>query len=809
MKRIIHLPAVLILACISVSLAGQNLLENPGFESPEGWDKLWVLSTIDPSSSSAIAEPVLSDVHEGGRSVRITNSVKLKWTYLYSDSVNAPITLRAGKRYEVKGWIKVLEMGKETDLSIYWNGAKESLSFYNQNPDPATQPDWFMVMDTIYPQANCSDGYLRLGFRTDKAGLFPTGNLLMDDFSLERIPEDSDADILNIELEKQATPAQIDYFSSTIRLAVASGTNVSDLVLELIEVSPGAAVTPAAGEVIDFSNPANFLVTGKDGVTTQDWSVEVEVLPSSETDILEFKVPGQSGLTGIDPARHLVDIHVPFGSDVNALIPEISTSTGATIDPAPGIEIDFSAPVEFTVTAEDGTTRQIWTVTVSETAPSVATEIVLFEFDNQIGSAQLDGASHSVAVQVPYGTDLSMLVPNIEVSAGAVIDPGSGVESDFSAPVVYTVTAQDGTTRQDWTVTVLHAPNSAAEITGFAVPGQQGRSAIETDAQTVVVEVPYGTDLTALVPDIEVSAGAVIDPGSGVAADFTAPVVYTVTAQDGTTTRAWTVQVILLANTAADILGFTLAVQEGETLINHEQKVVTVRVPDQTDVTSLVPAIELSFGARVNPAGGIETDFTNPVVYVVTAADGVTTEVWIVQVVVLENTAAEITGFSLPEQTGPATIDTAARTIAIEVNAGTDLTALAPVIELSAGATVNPASGEVMDFSSWVILTVIAGDGVTEQEWLVNVTVASEATGTDHLLQGSIRVYPNPANGYMVVETGEMGEIVIQDLNGRIVKRVLAVNSSTTVSVSDLERGIYFVTIQTGTKRTVVKVVLE
>jgi len=809
MKRIIHLLAVLIMTGITGSLAGQNLLENPGFEAPEGWDKLWILSTLDPSSASAIAEPVTTDVHEGGRSVRLTNSVKLKWTYLYSDSTSAPITLRAGKRYEVKGWLKVLEMGKQADLSIYWNSGRDSQSFYNQNPDPVTQPDWFMVMDTIYPQTNCSDGYLRLGFRTDKAGLFPVGSLLMDDFSVERIPDDTDADILEIEVEGQVSQAEINYFTSSIRLAVEAGTKVSELVLKDIEVSPGAEVAPEEGEVIDFSSPASFSVTAKDGVTTQDWSVEVAVLSSSEADILEFTIPGQSGLTGIDPDQHLVDIHVPFGADVTALIPSVTASTGATVDPSPGSAIDFSAPVAFTVTAEDGTTQQIWIVTVSETAPSAATELLLFELDNQTGPALLDGASHTVELEVPFGTDLTALVPNIEISGGAVVNPGSGVATDFTSPVVYTVTAQDGTTQQEWTVTVRYAPNSAAEITGFTVPGQKGRSVIETDPRTVVVEVPFGTDVSSLVPEIELSAGAIISPIGGVATDYTQPVVYTVTAQDGTSTGVWTVHVVILENTAAAILGFTVPLQEGETVINDEQKVVTVRVPDRTDVSSLIPNIELSAGATVNPAGGIETDFSNPVVYVVTAADGVTTEVWIIQVVVLENTAAEITGFSLPEQAGPAKIDRDTRTIAIEVNPGTDLSALVPDIALSAGATVDPASGEVVDFSSWVILTVTAEDGVTKQQWLVNVTVAGGATGAPGILQGLIRVYPNPATSFMVVETGEAAEIVIQDLNGRLVRTVQAADSSIHLPVSELERGIYFVTVKAGTNRKVIKVVLE
>jgi hypothetical protein len=801
--------ALLILAGLAGSIQGQNLLQNPGFESPEGWDHLWILSMTDPSSASALADPITSDVHEGERSVEITNKVKLKWTYLYSDSVNAPIALRAGKKYEVKGWLKILEQGKETDLSIFWNGSTESLNFYSENPDPDTHPDWFMVKDTIYPTTNCLDGYVRLGFRTDREGLFPVGNILMDDFSVERIPEDSDTDILEVEVEQQASPAQIDNMAATIRLALESGTKVSEVVLALIEVSPGAKVTPASGEVVDLSGPAVFTVTAKDGVTTRDWNVEVEVLPSNETEIIGFTLPGQTGLTGIDASLHQVDVHVPFGTDLSALVPDISVSPGATVDPSSGSAADFSSPVLFTVTAEDGTTQQTWTVNVSETAPSTDANIVGFEIPDQIGATVIDEVSHTISLVVPFGLDVTELIPAVEISAGAVIDPGNAVPADFSNPVEYLVTAQDGTTQQDWMVTVRQAPNNAAEIISFTMPGQVGASHIDADLHTILVELPFGTDLTSLTPDIELSAGASSNPADGVAADYTQPVIYTVTAQDGTTSVAWTVQVILMDNTATEILGFNLAVQEGETVINDQQKVVTVRVPDQTDVTSLIPSIEVSSGARVNPESGLETDFTNPVVYVVTAADGITTEIWIVQVVVLENTAAEITGFSLPEQTAPAMIDTDTRTISLEVSPGTDVSSLRPEIELSAGATVDPASGALVDFSTWVILTVTAEDGTTKQEWLVLVNVADDATGTADIPHDVIRIYPNPASSYLIVEMEETGGIYLHDLNGRIVYSASDVHSRTTIPVSAFERGMYLLTVQSGPRREVFKVMIE
>ncbi|WP_375578871.1 T9SS type A sorting domain-containing protein [Marivirga tractuosa] len=51
-------------------------------------------------------------------------------------------------------------------------------------------------------------------------------------------------------------------------------------------------------------------------------------------------------------------------------------------------------------------------------------------------------------------TDIRNLVPEIEISEGASINPDSNEAMDFTETVIYTVTAQDGISSQDWEVTV-------------------------------------------------------------------------------------------------------------------------------------------------------------------------------------------------------------------------------------------------------------------------------------------------------------------------------------------------------------------
>ena len=164
---------------------------------------------------------------------------------------------------------------------------------------------------------------------------------------------------------------------------------------------------------------------------------------------------------------------------------------------------------------------------------------------NPEADGAIDNVNYAVNLLVPSGTDVTKLVPTISVSDGATISPSSGTAEDFTNPVTYTVTAQDGST-QNYTVTVttsasnqLSNPaatqNSSKSINSFVFSGLSPEvdGTVDNTNYAVNLNVSSGTDVTNLTPTITVSDNATISPNSGVAQDFTNPVTYTVTAQDG------------------------------------------------------------------------------------------------------------------------------------------------------------------------------------------------------------------------------------------------------------------------------------
>jgi hypothetical protein len=176
----------------------------------------------------------------------------------------------------------------------------------------------------------------------------------------------------------------------------------------------------------------------------------------SLADIKSFTLAEQFSPAVIDSAGATVDIVVTNGTPLDNLVPTITISENAMIEPASGTAVDFSSgPVVFRVTAENRVHYRDWTVTVTE-AQELSSEkkILSFVLAEQTKEAVINTNAFTVTAEVEFGTDLSSLTPTIEVSGSATISPASGVAQDFSGgAITYTVTAQDAST-QDWEVTV-------------------------------------------------------------------------------------------------------------------------------------------------------------------------------------------------------------------------------------------------------------------------------------------------------------------------------------------------------------------
>ena len=244
------------------------------------------------------------------------------------------------------------------------------------------------------------------------------------------------------------------------------------------------------------------------------------------------------------------------------------------------------------------------------------------------------GENNTYTVTLPYGTD---------VTAGSFVI----VTSDAGATVgalthdgnvwTFTVTAEDGVTAKTYTVTVsfTEAPKSNdANVSSVTVAGVEA-TAGENNAYTVTL--PYGTDVTAgsfviVTNDAGATVGALTNDGN--------VWTFTVTAEDGVTSKTYTVTVSFTEAPKSNDAGVSSITVAGFKAVAGANNSYTVTVPYGTVVkTGSFVIVTRHPRAAVSAL----TNTRNIWSFTVTAEDGVTTAVYTVTV----NTAA------LPEPITP------------------------------------------------------------------------------------------------------------------------------------------------------------
>jgi hypothetical protein len=141
------------------------------------------------------------------------------------------------------------------------------------------------------------------------------------------------------------------------------------------------------------------------------------------------------------------------------------------------------------VCAGDGT---VYILDKSLPLPSPLKTISSFNFSNLNPSVTgvVDENNHAISLTVPYGTDVTALVPTITISDKASISPNNNVAQDFTNPVTYTVIAEDKST-QNYMVTVIIAPNPNPNPPP-SPPVTQNQLKIITTSQTISANTPSG-----------------------------------------------------------------------------------------------------------------------------------------------------------------------------------------------------------------------------------------------------------------------------------------------------------------------------
>ena len=184
------------------------------------------------------------------------------------------------------------------------------------------------------------------------------------------------------------------------------------------------------------------------------------------------------------------------------------------------------------------------------------TELALDNYDGAI-----DKTTRTITVRVPETYDISqMSVTKLSLSDGAKSNVNVKDQLNMSTPQAVHVT--NGDVYLYWTI---KAQRDEAKITSFKI-NDTYVGTINEDTKTIMVYVPASLDIKKLTPTIAYSENATISPASGIAADFTNPVTYTV--KNNTASNTYTVTVKQINKPQALYVGLAQSMDE----LNIEEK---------------------------------------------------------------------------------------------------------------------------------------------------------------------------------------------------------------------------------------------
>ncbi len=212
------------------------------------------------------------------------------------------------------------------------------------------------------------------------------------------------------------------------------------------------------------------------------------------------------------------------------------------------------------------------------------------------------------------------------------------------------------------------------------------------------------------------------------------------------------------ASTDANIETFKINGQKSS-VIYPLNSTITVELPYGMDYKLLAAAFTLSPGAYSKVSGKMQVsatsvnDYSNQVIFTVYAENRDVRKDWIIDVHYAKNSVCSFESFIIPGLTKYVNINSAQKTILIEINEGTNLLNLPVQFEVSPGARVFIGSEEQfsnvgsINFSGTVKYLIKAEDGISSSLWTVTIVQATTGTENSESSQTGLSVYPNPSDG--------------------------------------------------------------
>ncbi len=508
------------------------------------------------------------------------------------------------------------------------------------------------------------------------------------------------------------------------------------------------------------SNAILVEVTAQDGVTTGTYTVTVTRAASADASLSTLTL---SGIT-LTPtfATGTSEYTASVGNAVTEATVSATAAAGATyvVKVNGVVDQDGVVPlvvgsnvISVEVTAQDGVTKQTYAVTVTRAGSG----------DASLASLSLSGvtlapvfASGTTAYAALVGHAVTETTVSATAAAGATygVKLNGVVDQDGIVPLVVgssaisvEVTAQDGVTKQTYTVTVTRAGSGDASLASLSLSGVTLAPVFASGTMAYTASVGYGVTETTVSATAAAGATYVVKVNGTVDLDGIVPlavgsnvIAVEVTAQDGVSKGKYTVTVTRAGSADASLSTLTLS---GMTLV---PAFVSGTLAYTASVGNVVTETTVSASAAagatyvVKVNGVADRDGivplavgSNVIAVEVTAQDGVTTGTYSVTVTREKSADASLSALSLSGVTlAPVFVS---GTTAYTATVGYGVTETTVSATAAEGATYVVKVNGVEDMDGVLPLAVggnvigtevTAQDGVTKQTYTVTVMRARQ-----------------------------------------------------------------------------------
>jgi len=391
-------------------------------------------------------------------------------------------------------------------------------------------------------------------------------------------------------------------------------------------------------------------------------------IPSSGKAVKSFKFPSLGAVGIINEEEHTIQISTPFGTNVTILEPVVKISGGASISPASGEPQDFTNPVSYTVTAENGDT-EIYDVTVS-----VRPNVVYSQLDN---SVEITGTGN-ISLQNLFNGAAGKIT-NLKFSYN---DHGSGPDHFIGVQIIDQDTSKGYYAFKSGLSDVCADAYSSNSVNAPVI--------VELDSDYEYREHPCTGPNLILDPAHSYSVNLFRNRGGlpfntqrFYGSSNSNDAAYLYIESDGIIPSAPASDPAPdqseLSGKSITSFNFSSLIPEVVGVIDEENHTISLAVPFNTEVGTLVPLITISERALINPNSNVAQDFSNPVTYTVTAEDS-STQNYIATVTTApdpnpvidpaEDTAApEITSYTFNGEVGDVTINPLTNPLALALHA--------------------------------------------------------------------------------------------------------------------------------------------